>query len=60
MADYLTLRELEALGYTLPDLPPTELVGLDGAPCWERAALEQPLGSDGDSDPPLGTDLTSI
>jgi hypothetical protein len=42
--DYLTLRQLEAEGYTLADLPPTDLVGLDGEPCWERSELEYLLG----------------
>ena len=36
MSDYLTQTELETAGYTLADLPPTDLVGLDGGPCWER------------------------
>jgi hypothetical protein len=42
--DYLGLHELEAMGYTLADLPPTDLVGLDGSPCWERSDLEHLWG----------------
>jgi hypothetical protein len=43
VSDYLSLSELEALGYTREDLPPTDLVGLDGAPCWEACVLADQL-----------------
>jgi hypothetical protein len=39
VSDYLTQSDLEALDYALADLPPTNLVALDGSPCWERSAL---------------------
>jgi hypothetical protein len=44
VSDYLTLTELETAGYAQADLPPTDLVGLDGDPCWERSALDHLLG----------------